>query len=582
MVRLNIESGVEYLEYLNSKGTEEVTQLLSLITTHHTFFFREFAQFEFLIQGGLAKIVESARKKGKNKIRVWSAACSRGQEVYSLAMFLDYHLKILAPDFDFEVVGTDVDMESIKIAANGVYPFKELKSIPLNYLGFNWARGTGEISEFSKVKKYLKSKCNFEMYNLVKPGISRYLNEKFDIIFCRNVFIYFNEKQIKECTRGLLEKLNDSGMFFVGISESLAHMGLTIEGIGPSIYCRKGASALQLKVDSARKQETPADLKTQPTQSFEKEIAKNSKKIIRVMCVDDSPSILNIMKKILDNDHGFEVVATALNGEEAKQNLKSTHVDLVTLDIHMPVMDGLSYLKTINKATHPPIVMLSTVNRDNSDLAIKAFELGASDYVEKPTLANLQERGDEIRAKLKTAFYLKSNLNQLSSLDRDFKRTYKVTNPESKVHLAFGALGQKRKVSYLIKNLEKNSPPLIFVSEGMGETLHQIAKEMKLEDPNREIQVGVDKMKPGGVYLCDASTQMKRLSEEIKSKKIASVVCGVASNKVREFIVSVGSQGLVLEDVGSENNEFYGELIELSEHIAPLTSYYSVAEEYLR
>lgn len=95
MIKLGIETPDAYLAYLETHKDSETQALLSLMTTHHTYFFREFSHFEYLQTEGLAKAIASIRARGDNKLRVWSAACSRGQEVYSIAMFLNVHLPLM-------------------------------------------------------------------------------------------------------------------------------------------------------------------------------------------------------------------------------------------------------------------------------------------------------------------------------------------------------------------------------------------------------------------------------------------------------------------------------------------------------
>ncbi len=112
--------------------------------------------------------------------------------------------------------------------------------------------------------------------------------------------------------------------------------------------------------------------------------------------------ILSLLRKILTEEEGFKIVATAANGREAKQAVARHEIDLMTLDIHMPEQDGLSYLKENFGPKHPPVLILSSVSREDPELAQQCIRAGASDYVEKPTLANLSERGDEIRTKLKS------------------------------------------------------------------------------------------------------------------------------------------------------------------------------------
>lgn len=387
MVRLKIDKFKDYLTYLNSKQAEESLSLLSLLTTHHTFFFREFNHFEYLLNKGLPVLIKKARERGDKKIRIWSAASSRGQEAYSLAMFMHFHLSATAKDIDFEIWGSDIDPESVKWAQNGVYKVEELKQAPAMYVEGNWIRGKGDVSGFSKVKDHLKSKCKFATVNLLKS--QSFLEHKnFDVIFCRNVYIYFNEDQIKQCTGQFLKHLDSDGFLFLGVSETLNNLKLPVESVGPSVYRHSSTGTVK------------------PTIPKKEIVAAVSPANIKVLCVDDSPAILALLKKILGAGPGFEVVATASNGAEALEMLKKVKVDVITLDLHMPVMDGMQFLSTrTDKST--PVVIVSAINRDDMSIAQKALSLGASDYVEKPSLENIAQASNEIRSKLKTVLSLK-------------------------------------------------------------------------------------------------------------------------------------------------------------------------------
>jgi chemotaxis protein methyltransferase CheR len=190
----------DYEKYLRENQAGEAKELISLLTTHHTFFFREFSHFEFLIKH-MDQIVANVKKRGDHTVRLYSAASSRGQEVYSLAMLFKTHMKGNYPGITFEVFGTDIDHQSVAYGVNGVYPYKEVKSIPTMYLTGNWQRGIGDIADFARVKPDLKKYCNFATGNLL--DLRQTLgNKKFDVIFCRNVLIYLthedNEKIVQK------------------------------------------------------------------------------------------------------------------------------------------------------------------------------------------------------------------------------------------------------------------------------------------------------------------------------------------------------------------------------------------------
>jgi chemotaxis protein methyltransferase CheR len=385
IARLKIKDFDDYMEHLEENLEEESHALVSLLTTHHTFFFREFAHFEFMLNHGLERMIARARERGDRKIRVWSAAASRGQEAYSLAMFFNFHLSVLAPDVDFEIWGTDVDPDSVKWAKNGVYKAEELKQAPAMYVNGNWIRGKDDVKDFSKVKSSLKGKCFFQTANILDCR-DFLLNRTFDLVFCRNVFIYFEPSQIKQCTQEILKHLDPKGFLVLGVSESINGLNLPAQAIGPSTYQHP---------QEAKKTAAVAKVHQEPQRP------------LRVLCVDDSPIILVILKKILDDNSGFQVVATANNGLEALEILKTTTVDVITLDLHMPEMDGLGFLKAYQNGK-APVVVVSSVNRDDKSIAQQALSLGASDYIEKPSLENISQASNELRSKLKTVISLKT------------------------------------------------------------------------------------------------------------------------------------------------------------------------------
>lgn len=387
MLKLKIDSFSDYLKYLNTHLESESQALLSLLTTHHTFFFREFNHFEFLLNKGLPRFIERAKQRKDKTIRVWSAACSKGQEVYSLVMFFRFHLMHLAPDIKLEIWGTDVDSASVKSAKNGIYKTDELRQSPAMYLEGNWIRGTGNVQKFSKAKDHLLMNCHFETVNLLNSE-TFLKNKNFDLIFCRNVFIYFNQEQIQKITKDFLKHLDQDGFLVLGVSETLNGLPLNMEAIGPSIYQHK------------RVYQKPSSEKTAVSTMIKPILKPAPERPVEVLCIDDSPIIHTLLSKILVPEQGFKVAANAKNGREAIEILKTRKFDAITLDMHMPELDGVGFLKEY-KDRSAPIVILSSVNRDDPSIAQKALALGASDYIEKPSLENLSQASNEIRSKIK-------------------------------------------------------------------------------------------------------------------------------------------------------------------------------------
>lgn len=386
MLRLGLQDFQSYLAHLKAHRESESQVLLSLMTTHHTYFFREFSHFEFLLNRALPSLIEKARTRQDKTIHVWSAACSRGQEVYSLAMFFKFHLSQMAPEVKFRIWGTDIDPESVRFAENGVYKAEELKQSPAMYVEGNWVRGKDHVKDFTKAKDIIKQHCRFSTLNLLKP-VANFSDKKFDVVFCRNVFIYFNQDQIRQISKTILQHLDPDGFLVLGVSETLNGLGLEVDLTGPSIYQHRRA-------------------KTAPNFATSRPAVVISKpKVMDILSVDDSPTILALLKKVLVPENGFRVKATAKNGREALEILKTQKFDAITLDLHMPELDGVGFLKE-HDAKKIPVVIVSSINREDPTIAHQALSLGASDYVEKPSLDNLAQAGNEIRAKLRSLINL--------------------------------------------------------------------------------------------------------------------------------------------------------------------------------
>ena len=276
MIDLSIETPFEYLSYIKRHFLDEKSELVSALTTHYTYFFREFQQVEAMLTY-LPSVVRQAKKEGRNEIHVWSAACSRGQEVYTLAMFLDYHLKTIDPSMSYKIFGSDIDPNSVKIAQNAVYNKKELERAPLKYLGDHWAKGKGRIADFVKAKKSIREKCEFDVCNLIDIKL---IKKKFDIIFVRNVLIYFKDQDVMKITSSLADHLHDGGYVVCGASESLLYKDNIVKRVSPHIYQKGGADM-----------EAPAQPEVVPA------VTQTPGKKLRVLCVDDSASVLKLLTK---------------------------------------------------------------------------------------------------------------------------------------------------------------------------------------------------------------------------------------------------------------------------------------------
>ncbi len=371
MLELKIEEPDEYLSFLKNNIEDEKDVLIGLLTTHHTFFFREFVHFEFL-KTALPELVRRVKAEGRSTLKVWSAAASRGHEAVSLSLFLGHYIQALNLNIDYEIWGTDVDPESIRFARKGLYPYQDVKEIPSVFLHGKWQKGNVAGKTVAKVREVFSEKCKYGVDNLLELKTQ----DKFDLILCRNVLIYFDADNVKKILNGLTERLHKNGLLITGVSEPVGHLQPGMQGIGPCVYTRGGMKA--------------------------PEVPEVQKRRIRVVNVDDSKSVLKVLKKIFTDNSNYELVGQVENGEELYEFLQKNQVDVVTLDLHMPVLGGVEYLEKYYKSGHPAVVVVSSVNRDNEELGKRAVELGAVDYIEKPNLQNFEKCSEEMTNKIQT------------------------------------------------------------------------------------------------------------------------------------------------------------------------------------
>jgi len=578
MMDLDIIEPAEYLSYLKKNEAVENDYFISELTTHYTFFFREFRHFEYL-QLNLAKIVQDVRDRGSKEIKILCLACSRGQEPYSLSMFFDFHLNQMGiKDVTFKILGTDIDKASVQIAQNGVYKYSDIKSIPMKYIGNHWQKGKGDISEYVKVKETLKKHCHFRFGNIQE--LHKELTESYDIIFCRNVFIYFSEAQIKKIGKDILDHLQPNGLFFTGVSESLTAMNLPIKVHGPSIYTHEKAVEVENVVELV-KSEKIAKVVHQPTYA---ELPNP----LKVLCVDDSKIILQLLKKIFKATPGYEVVGTAENGQEAEEFLKNNKVDVMTLDIHMPIMDGLSYLKKNYNQSHPPVVIVSSVSREDAFKAMEGLRLGASDYIEKPSLEDFVIKGDEICTKLRVAALEKITGHSdviFSDIDKEFK-SKPLKNPSQNFYTIYGHYTDKKKIYHVLKELNADStwPATYLLLEGGYNALDHITDEIMKENPLIKFEKLVEGKYPNNtntVYIGDFKNNVEKLYQAHSTMKSSFVLLGHHSDGSADLIKNLKVPNLLLDDVNFKHTSGKSKLQDLAVDSGPFTSFAYQAKHFI-
>lgn len=205
----------DYLQLIKV-NTEEMGHFIDLITTNTTYFFREKYHLNYLYQTVLPHLVN--RHDG-GQIRIWSAGCSTGEEPYSLAIILSEFFENI-PGWDWQIMATDINQQVLQMGRQGIYPQYAVKMIPYTLLKKYFGIRKGKYEYLFKIKDELRKKVIFRQVNLSDQKTYP-KNQTFDLVFCRNVFIYFDQKMRDLVLGNFYQHLGDEGYLFLGHSETL-------------------------------------------------------------------------------------------------------------------------------------------------------------------------------------------------------------------------------------------------------------------------------------------------------------------------------------------------------------------------
>lgn len=228
---LTIYSFKEYIEYVfGSNNNEEIIHMMDVVSTNKTDFYREPAHFDFLRTNLLPKLYEN-----RKSLKIWSAGCSSGPEVYTLAIefseFANTH-----QGFDFSILGTDISTLMLKKAFAAIYPEEMVEIIPLELKKKYLLKSKDRTKKLVRVSENLRRKVKFQRLNFMDEQYG--ISEQFDIIFCRNVLIYFDRETQEKVINKLCNHLKMDGYFFLGHSESITNINVPLKQVKPTVYNR--------------------------------------------------------------------------------------------------------------------------------------------------------------------------------------------------------------------------------------------------------------------------------------------------------------------------------------------------------
>jgi chemotaxis protein methyltransferase CheR len=233
--QLGFQTFSEYYRHVVSDASgEALVELIDSLTTNHTSFLRERAHFEVL--------AHAAREEFPNirTLEIWSAACSSGEEPYSISMCLANALR-QAGGKAFRVLATDISTRVLALAKRAVYSAERFRELPEAWRRAYLLRGEGECRGFYKIKPEIAQTVEFKRLNLIEPFQDQRV---FHVIFCRNVMMYFDKPTQQDIVRRLSRRLELGGYLFVGHSESLTGVEHELRYVRPAVYRKEKSSGL--------------------------------------------------------------------------------------------------------------------------------------------------------------------------------------------------------------------------------------------------------------------------------------------------------------------------------------------------
>jgi chemotaxis protein methyltransferase CheR len=235
--QLGLGSFSEYFGFLRADASgNELSEFINRLTTNHSFFNREKDHFEFLRREVFPALRRGFEREPRRAVRMWSAGCAAGEEVYTLAIALRDFFGPEIDRADFGLLATDISLAALKAAKAGVYQAQKLSELPLATKTASF-RETGP--DLFEVAPELKRMVLFKRLNLMAESFP--FKCAFDVVFCRNVMIYFDQESRSRLVRAFYRYVKPGGYLFIGHSETILRADCPFEYVSPAIYRKAGA-----------------------------------------------------------------------------------------------------------------------------------------------------------------------------------------------------------------------------------------------------------------------------------------------------------------------------------------------------
>jgi len=232
MRNLNLATFSQYYDYLVEDKTESVLgELVDLISTNHTYFNREKDHFDFFYETALPTVVEKLKRQNRKDLRIWCAGCSSGEEPYTLLMLMMEFFGNEYGSWDAGILATDISDRALTIARRGSYATDRVMQLPDNLRNKYFSNaGGGEMQVIDKIKR----EATFRRFNLMNTSFP--FKKPFQMIFCRNVMIYFDQPTREALVSRYHQHTEPGGYLFIGHSETLGRSQTLYKYLKPALY----------------------------------------------------------------------------------------------------------------------------------------------------------------------------------------------------------------------------------------------------------------------------------------------------------------------------------------------------------
>ena len=237
MRQLRLQSFAEYFSYLENDKTEaSLGELVDLISTNHTYFNREKEHFTYFSETALPAVIEKLKRQNRKDLRIWCAGCSSGEEPYTLLMLMMEYLGNDYKSWDAGILATDISDKALTAARSGAYATDRVMQLPAPLRNKYFApAGAGEMQVIDKVK----NEVTYRRFNLMNTTFP--FKKPFQMIFCRNVMIYFDQVTRDALVSRYHKHTENDGYLFIGHSETLGREQNIYNYIQPALYQKGGA-----------------------------------------------------------------------------------------------------------------------------------------------------------------------------------------------------------------------------------------------------------------------------------------------------------------------------------------------------